>query len=59
MNAITKEARLTGVGEATEQDSVSEATRLAQYNILNEMPVAIFGAMTIFFIVSSLIGLVH
>ncbi len=59
MSAITKEARLTGVREATEKESISEATRLARYNILNEMPVAIFGAMTIVFIVSSLMGLVH
>jgi hypothetical protein len=59
MNAITKEARMTGVREASEREPVSEATRLAQYNILNEMPVAIFGAMTIFFIVSSLMSLAH
>jgi hypothetical protein len=59
MNATTNEARLAGIGAAIEKAPVSEATRLAQYNMLNEMPGAIFGIITVAYIFSSLLGLAH
>jgi hypothetical protein len=57
MNATTTEARLTGFGAANEKAPTSDATRLAQYNMLNEMPGAIFGIITIAYIFSSLLSL--
>lgn len=58
MNATTNEARLAGIG-AVDQESPSDEMRVAQYNILNEAPVAVFGFITVFYIVSSLFALVH
>jgi hypothetical protein len=58
MNASANTARLAGIGIA-EAAPVSEGTRLAQYNMLNEMPVAVFGIITLAYIVSSLFSLVH
>jgi hypothetical protein len=58
MNATTNEARLAGIG-TVEQEQVSDATRAAQYGILNEAAGAIFGLITVVYIVSSLFALVH
>ena len=58
MNATTNEARLAGIG-AVEQESVSIGMHLAQYNMLNEIPGAIFGIITVLYIVSSLFSLAH
>ena len=58
MNATISQARLTGIGIA-QPAPVSEGTRLAQYNMLNEMPVAVFGIITLAYIVTSLFSLVH
>ena len=57
MNATTNEATFAGIG-AVEQETVSEATRAAQYGILNEAAGAIFGLITVVYIVSSLFSLV-
>ena len=46
MNATTNEARFAGIG-AVEQETVSDATRAAQYGILNEADGAIFGLITV------------
>jgi hypothetical protein len=59
MNASTTEARLAGIATANETAEVSAATRLAQYNMLNEIPGAIFGIITVAYIVGSLIALAH
>jgi hypothetical protein len=59
MNAITNEAMLAGVGTVVEQESISDAMQVAQYNMLNEMPGAIFGIITVLYIVSSLFSLAH
>ncbi len=59
MNATTNEARLAGIGAAIEKTPTSDATRLAQYNMLNEMPGAIFGIITVAYIFSSLLSLAH
>jgi hypothetical protein len=59
MNATTNEARLAGIGAVVDRESLSDATRVAQYNILNEAPVAIFGIITVVYIVSSLFALAH
>ena len=56
MNATTNEARFAGIG-VVEQEQVSEATRAAQYGILNEAAGAIFGLITVVYIVSSLFSL--
>jgi len=56
MNATTNEARFAGIG-AVEQEEVSEATRAAQYGMLNESAGAIFGLITVVYIVSSLFSL--
>jgi len=57
MNATTNEARFAGIG-VVEQETVSDATRAAQYGILNEAAGAIFGLITVVYIVSSLFSLV-
>jgi hypothetical protein len=57
MNATTNEARLAGIGAALENESVSDAMRVAQYSILNEMPGAVFGIITVLYIVTSLLAL--
>ena len=56
MNATTNEASFAGIG-AVEQQQVSEATRAAQYGILNEAAGALFGLITVVYIVSSLFSL--
>jgi len=59
MNASTTEARFSGIASIDEAAEVSAATRLAQYNMLNEIPGAIFGIITVAYIVGSLIALAH
>lgn len=59
MNATTNEARLAGIGAVVDQGSLSDAMRIAQYNMLNEAPVAIFGIITVVYIVASLFALAH
>ena len=46
MNATTNEARFAGIG-AVENEQVSDATRAAQYGILNEAAGAIFTTTTL------------
>ena len=58
MNASTTEARLAGIASIDEAP-VSEETRLAQYSMLNEIPGAIFGIITVAYIVGSLLALAH
>lgn len=58
MNASTTEARRAGIASINEAE-VSPPTRLAQYNMLNEIPGAIFGIITVAYIVGSLIALAH
>jgi hypothetical protein len=57
MNATTNEARIAGITNANEAAAVSDVTRLAQYNMLNEIPGAIFGIITVVYIVASLLAL--
>jgi hypothetical protein len=59
MNAATTEATLTRIGSINETAEVSAPTRLAQYNMLNEIPGAIFGIITVAYIVGSLLSLAH
>ena len=59
MNASTTEARLAGIASIDDATEVSDATRLAQYNMLNEIPGAIFGIITVAYIVGSLLALAH
>ena len=59
MNATTTEARLAAIASINEAAAVSDATRLAQYNILNEIPGAIFGIITIVYLVGSILALAH
>ena len=59
MNATTTEARLAAIGSINEAAAVSDATRLAQYNMLNEIPGAIFGVITIVYLVGSILALAH
>ena len=58
MNASTTTERLAGIG-SVEQTEVSEGTRLAQYSMLNEIPGAIFGIITVAYIVGALLSLAH
>jgi hypothetical protein len=59
MNATTTQPRLAGIASIDETAHVSVATRLAQYNMLNEIPGAIFGIITVAYIVGSLLALAH
>ncbi len=59
MNATTTEARLAAIASINEAAAVSDATRLAQYNMLNEIPGAIFGIITIVYLVGSILALAH
>jgi hypothetical protein len=56
MNSRTNEATISGYIQNDEQ--TSEATHLAQYAMLNELPGLVFGFLTIVWIVTSLFGLV-
>jgi hypothetical protein len=57
MNASTTTERLAGI--SIEQTEVSEGTRFAQYSMLNEIPGAIFGIITVAYIVGALLSLAH
>jgi hypothetical protein len=57
MNATTTQT--LPIATNNETTEVSDATRLAQYNMLNEIPGAIFGVITVAYIVASLLALVH
>ena len=59
MNAITTQSKLAGMASINQANEVSDATRLAQYNMLNEIPGAIFGIITVAYIFSSLLALAH
>jgi hypothetical protein len=59
MNATTTEARLAAIASINEAAAVSDVTRLAQYNMLNEIPGAIFGIITIVYLVGSILALAH
>ncbi len=56
MNATTNDARL-GFSQIAEAAASTDAERLAQYSWLNEVPGLVFGLVTLFYIVSSLIAL--
>ena len=57
MNATSNEARLTGYAAMVEQTASSDATRLAQYAWLNEMPGLVFGLITLAYIAAQFISL--
>lgn len=59
MNASTTEARLAGIASLDDATEVSAATRLAQYNMLNEIPGALFGIIAVAYLVGSLLALAH
>lgn len=59
MNATTNQARLAGIASIDQAAAISDAARLAQYNLLNEIPGAIFGMITVVYIVGSLLALAH
>ena len=46
MNATTTQ-RLAGIASINQAAEVSDATRLAQYSMLNEIPGALFGIITL------------
>ncbi len=54
MSINTKAASVPQIKRFTEDKQVTEAMRVAQYALLDEMPGLIFGLMTVFYIVSSL-----
>jgi hypothetical protein len=58
MNASTTEARFPGIA-INETEAISDGTRLAQYSMLNEIPGAIFGIITVAYIFASLLTLAH
>jgi hypothetical protein len=58
MNASTTEATFAGIGSVVEAP-ISEEIRFAQYSMLNELPGAIFGIITVAYIVGSLLALAH
>lgn len=55
MVAMTNEARLAATAMA--EAETSDAQRLAQYSLLNEMPGLVFGVVTLAYIVGSLASL--
>jgi hypothetical protein len=57
MNATTNEARLAGLNPVSTQTTDTDSIRLVNYNMLNELPVAIFGIITLAYIISSLVAL--
>jgi len=59
MNATTTEPRLAGIASINQAAAVRDVTRLAQYNMLNEIPGAIFGIITVVYLVGSLLALAH
>jgi hypothetical protein len=57
MSINTKAASVPRIERFAADKQVSEATRFAQYTLLNELPGLIFGLMTVVYIVSSLCSL--
>lgn len=58
MNATTTE-RFAAIATANEAAETSNGSRFAQYSMLNEIPGAIFGIITIAYIFGSLLALAH
>ena len=58
MSVNTKAASVPRMRRFAENKQVSEATRLAQYTLLDEIPGLIFALMTVVYILSSLCSLV-
>lgn len=58
MNATTTE-RFAAIATTNEANEISDGSRLAQYSMLNEIPGAIFGIITIAYIFGSLLALAH
>jgi hypothetical protein len=58
MNATTKEVRLTGFQNVSPKAESTEGIRYAQNALLSELPGAVFGLLTIVYIVSSLVALI-
>ncbi len=56
MNATTNEARLAGIANANEA-AQSAGIRLAQNSLLSELPGAVFGLITLGYVVSALLAL--
>ncbi len=56
MNARINEATIPGLIENDTQST--EATQMAQYAMLNELPGVVFGFLTLAWIITSLFGLV-
>jgi hypothetical protein len=54
MSVNTKVASVPRIKQFAEDKQVAEATRFAQYTLLDEIPGLIFGLMTVVYIVSSL-----
>jgi hypothetical protein len=54
MSINTKAASVPQIKQFAADQEVSEATRFAQYALLDEIPGLIFGLMTVAYIVSSL-----
>jgi hypothetical protein len=57
MNATTTQT--FAIATSNETTEVSDGTRLAQYSMLNELPGAIFGVITVAYIFASLLALAH
>jgi hypothetical protein len=58
MNATTTQ-RIAAIATVNDTNETSDGSRLAQYSMLNEIPGAIFGIITIAYILSSLLALAH
>ena len=54
MSINTKARSVPQIKQYSADQEVSEATRFAQYTLLDEIPALIFGLMTVAYIVSSL-----
>jgi len=57
MSVNTKATSVPRLERFAEDQQLSEATRFAQYALLDEIPGLIFGLMTVAYIVSSLCSL--
>jgi hypothetical protein len=58
MNATTTQ-RIAAIATVNDTNETSDGSRLAQYSMLNEIPGAIFGIITIAYIFGSLLALAH
>ncbi|HUO06620.1 MAG TPA: hypothetical protein VMU16_15605 [Candidatus Binataceae bacterium] len=59
MNALMNHVENYGLGNDENGSVVSEGMRLAALNLLNELPVAIFGMLTVAYLASSLLSLIR